>query len=861
MNPSSPETPSEASGIGRRSFLTVALAASLPAWVPEARGAAKAPRSAIDDQGVWRWSDGREVALFGVNYCLASASTFRFVKEAGIPFAAVLDADFAAFKRLGFDALRLCFWGDWENTTADGHLVENEHLDVLDQVIARAGAAGISCLFSPIVTYDALWPDALDRPKAGFSSVFEKKDLGTDPAAIAAQVRYLGALLARTNKRTGRRYSEEPAIAAIELINEPWHHAEDQAGSVCYMNALAKAIRDTGFAEPLFYNVSQDMKIAPAIADADVNGATFGWYPTGLQAGRPILGNGLLLVDEYTQLATPALGKRAKAIYEFDASCSMASYFYPAMARAFRQGGAQFATIFTYDPFSIAASNSEMNDEFLNLADTPGKAISALIAGAAMRELPRGKDFGRYPANMRFAGFRVDDRADLSEFCDAKRFYHSNDTDSRPAAAGLEHLAGCGSSKVVRYEGTGAWFLDKLSTGVWRLEVYPDAALVANPFGFRRPSRKAVRIVARARRMTIDLPDLGSSFAVAGADGHALPEAVNGGFAIEPGVYRLSRTSWNAAVDPTFHAPGGETFAPIVQHTPPASATAGRPWPIVLSIVAPVAPDTVTVQVRTANGFTAVPLKADDGFIFRGTMPASVVRPGFLDYYVTTTSGGTGRVSPSSDGAWPGDWDFPKEGGYRVPVVSGSAPLVLLDIAKDQSNIDIAQYAGIGSGIDFVPTSSGVALRLDGRALETTLFKDMPVQLAWNGALDLQGRDIGKLNYLMIEGDAEGAKPASVTIILIERDGMAWGSPIPLERGTGTARVALAALRPVQAAMLPRDLPIGINPFWLRPPAGRGGPSDRLNVADLQAVQITLGARFAGNDGSVVQLTRVSLAS
>jgi len=34
----------------------------------------------------------------------------------------------------------------------------------------------------------------------------------------------------------------------------------------------------------------------------------------------------------------------------------------------------------------------------------------------------------------------------------------------------------------VSYDGCGAYFLDKLADGVWRLELYPDAVLVQDPF-------------------------------------------------------------------------------------------------------------------------------------------------------------------------------------------------------------------------------------------------------------------------------------------------------------------------------------------------------------------------------------------
>ncbi len=61
-------------------------------------------------------------------------------------------------------------------------------------------------------------------------------------------------------------------------------------------------------------------------------------------------------------------------------------------------------------------------------------------------------------------------------------FYYSNTTTSQPKNINkLRHIAGVGSSPIIKYQGTGAYFLDKQSEGVWRLEVMPDAIHILDP--------------------------------------------------------------------------------------------------------------------------------------------------------------------------------------------------------------------------------------------------------------------------------------------------------------------------------------------------------------------------------------------
>src|SRR5206468_2808057 len=137
----------------------------------------------------------REVALFGANYCLPSACDYRAAGYVGADRKRLIEEDMAHFARMGWDALRLSFWGDWENSDAQGNLIANDHLDLLDYLIARATARGVFMLLSPIVTHTSLWPENRnDSAVVGFAKRFQKAELGTNPEAIAAQTNYLQQL-------------------------------------------------------------------------------------------------------------------------------------------------------------------------------------------------------------------------------------------------------------------------------------------------------------------------------------------------------------------------------------------------------------------------------------------------------------------------------------------------------------------------------------------------------------------------------------------------------------------------------------------------------------------------------------------
>src|SRR5437867_6016459 len=416
----------------------------------------------LDSAGVVRWRDDRqEVSLFGANYVLPTASDYRAAGYLHADRKKMINEDMAQFARMGWDGLRLTFWGDWEASDSAGNPIANDHLDLQDYLIARARERGIYMLFSPIQLYGSNWPDALsDTSAPGFGRHFGKARMGTDPAALAAQVNYLRQILNHVNRYTGVALKDEPAILFIELVNEPWHHPEDLPGSIRYINALTDAVRSTGCNKPVFYNVSQDFRIAEAIGRSRAQGVTFGWYPTGLNSGHELEGNYLRTTDAFPDMLRPELARSPRIVYEFDSPDLRTGYMYPAMARTFRAVGAQFAAMFAYDMQGTASRNLGWQTHYLSLAYTPRKAMSAILASEAMRRLPRLRSYGSYPENTRFGDFHIAYDGDLGELVASDALLYAGSTGATPPnPAALRRIAGFGSSAVAMDEGLGIHFL------------------------------------------------------------------------------------------------------------------------------------------------------------------------------------------------------------------------------------------------------------------------------------------------------------------------------------------------------------------------------------------------------------------
>jgi len=803
----------------------------------------------VDPSGVLRWRKSNvEVAMLGANYCLPSASDYRAAGAVNADRKKLIEQDMTHFARMGWDALRLSFWGDWECCDRDGNLVANDHLDLLDYLIYRAKERDMHMLFSPIVTYSSSWPGADDPAAVGFSRYYKKEELGTNPKAIAAQVNYLKQILNHVNPYTKLALKDEPYICFVELINEPAQHPQDFEGSVSYIDALVDAVRSTGCRKITFFNLSQDFAMAQAIAASKADGASIAMYPSGLVSGHELHGNFLRTVEDYSPMLAPELAGRPRVVYEYDMPDVMSGYHYPAMIRMFRSVGAQSAAMFSYDMLATAPYNLGWQTHCLNMVYTPQKAASAIIASQVMRRIPRMQPVGTYPANTRFGDFRVSYEENLSELVSDDLFYYSNNTDSRPPSPGrLHRIVGFGSSPVVRYEGAGLYFLDKLEDGVWRLEVYPDSLQIDDPFAPTRTDRMVFRLIARPWPMSIVLPDLGASFKVEPLnDGNAYSTTAAGPtFTIRPGVYLLTNPARTAAVNLPDRLPGVPYYLGIREFVcpePPQAPTSvvlhaspeypsGEPVTIAATVASADAPDNVSLQFT--NGAAASPrftMHRSSGYDYSATLPAGTVPVGEARFSIAVT--GAGKVL-----------EFPRDSpvlsakadAYRTAVVSEDSPLSIFDPVRDSRYLAVSRS---GESRNFV------AKLIEGSQAGAKAYplgyasKEMPMDFTASLYIGdrVSARGPGIAGAKSVKVRLKGVlAPSVLRLTLVERDGAAWSGKVFASDQWKDVVIPIASLRSSKSVMLPQAYP-GTWSYWLSPPPG----ATAIDVAKVERVQFSL---------------------
>lgn len=405
------------------------------------------------DNGVLKYPDGLEVALMGVNY-YGHASMQYVNMKARLPSLAdrkaAIDHDFEDLKRLGVQVVRVAAY-DREISSWNGALVDNEELDLIQYVIARCHENNMYCYFT-LITY--WWTNDTVSIGSSFSGRNAKQELFYVQEAINWQKEYIRQLLSMTNTYSGIKHVNDPTIAVIEILNEPWYISYEQLknpdlipdwqrgatwtwqrmitdgglqsdfdawrgthGGLAdnnenynqyqrervqsYIGTMYNTIRVTGAIQPVVYSVfggssdddmSQIHNILPVIAESPIEAVCMAQYWPNL--GETENDNMNMLGSMAPRPISTQIDSKARLTYEFDAvGTHLSCSAYPAIARRYRMMGSQIACQFQYDTSVTADMNQDWYFHYLNYYYTPAKAASLAAAIRCFNLLPREQNY------------------------------------------------------------------------------------------------------------------------------------------------------------------------------------------------------------------------------------------------------------------------------------------------------------------------------------------------------------------------------------------------------------------------------------------------------------------------------------
>lgn len=795
-----------------RKLLTIII---LSALFNNIYGQPKPDQVYVDEQGVMRWlADNREIQGFGVNYSLPFAHEYRVAKRAGISMEEAIRRDVYHMARLDMDLYRIHVW-DTEISDTIGNLLVNEHLRLLDFTINEMKQRGMRFIITPIAYWGNGWPEK-DEPTPGFSHKYGKGNCLSNEGAIKAQANYLHQFLNHANSYTGVAYKDEPSIVGFEICNEP-HHSGPSEKVTEFINTMVSSMRQTGCTKPIFYNITQNAGLADGYFNANIQGVTFQWYPTNLVANHRLKGNFLPQVSNYRVPFSnhPKFKKLAKIVYEFDPADVDGNIMYAAMAKSFREAGMQLAAQFAYDALCSAPTNTNYGTHFMNLAYSPNRAISLKIASSIFHHFPLYR-------KMDDNSLKISYKDDLVEWIANEKFFYSNTTRSQPKnLSSLKEIAGCGSSPLVKYTGTGAYFLDKLTDGVWRLEVMPDAYWIEDPYSPVNPNIQKAAVFHGRQQMTISLPDLGAGFTVKPLNKGNISniEVSEGQFTLIPGVYILKRSSVTTEIAPDqvyknirideFVAPSSDLNRTVLWNHAPAEILAGKAFKLKFETVSNSPVAKVTVVMSNGDKWKTIQAEKKDTNLFKAGVPAEMCQNGFLNYRIIVESRQDTTTFPGGRKGDPWRWDNKSDVTFSIRLVPDNSPLVLWNAATDWEKT----YKIWNRSVNLKPTSddaTALSIRLDKLPApdpQDSANRNYAFKFYFGEKIKGRQDELLKKKYLVIKADGLLPTPQLLEAGLTDCNGSVMAGQLMVNAKEKIFRIPLATFKPAAYLVIPRPFP------------------------------------------------------
>ena len=813
----------------------------------------------IDKNGRMIWKNNNQEAFFwGVNYSIPFAHGFRQMGRLGQDIKKNIAIDTYHLARLGTTAYRIHVWASQISDTL-GNLLENEHLKMLDYLIYRLQQRGVYSFLTPIRYGGPGYPEA-DEKTIGFADKYPKSEMYLNPNAIAAQERYLKQFVNHVNPYTGKAYKNDPMIMGFEICNEPAH--SKPAETTSFVKRMIGAVKSTGCTKPVFYNVTQNISLLEDFIKGGTDGVTFQWYPSGLVANHEVLGNFLPHVDNY---AMPFKNEKyflpkARLVYEFDAADVGRSYLYPPMALSFKEAGMQWVTMFAYDPVALAPSNTEYQTHFLNLAYSPQKAIGFKIAGKLFRNPQYKRDREKEKNPFDVDGLKISYADDFSELATNELFFHTNSTSTNPPnLSTLKSIAGYGTSPVVSYKGYGAYFLDKISDGVWRLELMPDAIWVRDPFSKATPLIENVLIKWNKTEMGVSLPDLGRSFTVTGInDGNSyFLTAKEGQFAITPGAYILStklvteeikKAKIGTITANEFFAPKETNKNFYFLQNAPEQVSEGHSIEVTVSVISPVTsikslviqPYVIGFRGKIIPSSLPVLMVKTDEYKYKATIPDTLVKPGILTYHIISESvTGETTVYPGGFKGTTSDWEYYNPETYSVRVLPATNEVQLFNIENSSQVVTFSGNSRFGSSV--VPSGIAGQSTLKFSQGKYNITQERPntsgmicvIQNHIGDKINGIAGNTSNYSQLQVFGKASG-KPVKIEVTLINKDGNAYTAKTTLSADQSSQIINLKDFTDGIMFLLPRPYPVFL-PYWYTSKIKRP-----FSLSEIERIQILI---------------------
>jgi len=309
-----------------------------------------------------------------------------------------------------------------------------------------------------------------------------------------------------------------------------------------------------------------------------------------------------------------------------------------------------------------------------------------------------------------------------------------------------------------------------------------------------------------------------------------------------------------------FHAPRPDTAPLTVVSLAAPQYLAGRDAELHARVVDAADPDSVTLFVRATPGgfYRSFSMRRAGAYEYAVSIPAGSLREGPHEFAIAAVRAGSAVTFPAGVAGKPTDWNYNGQSSWRFDVVTPRTPLRLFDPGTDAGRLTFTRIGDAGRrGLFRVALSPATGQPVFHLELPTDTSgwspADYTASLVIRERIAARQETIASANELRIRLRGLGARQTA-HITLMEDDGTSWTAAVQIDTTWQDQVIPLASFTIGRGVLLPQGFPGEWN-YWVGPAEGRGGAGDRLRLAHLERLQLSV----RRNEGRGVEVESVVL--
>jgi hypothetical protein len=388
----------------------------------------------------------------------------------------------------------------------------------------------------------------------------------------------------------------------------------------------------------------------------------------------------------------------------------------------------------------------------------------------------------------------------------------------------LKHIAGFGNSNVMSYDGRGTYFLDKIKDGLWKLEVYPDAVWIKDPFGKNGLDEPVTKLLWKKHSIKINLPNLSSDYYLIREDNSKPVQADSFEIDIEPGRYFISNvvdikeSKIENSIDFGAIKEYGSFITDFasteVKNLTPEVFYENQTRKISVDVYAVEDDLNVFVYLKKASwrNYQKEKMIRKDDFNYEYILPAELNKNGIINYFITIENHDGVLTFPGKMNVSPDYWSFNPDKSFELKILPDTSDFLIFNPSRDKENIIFSNvWRYVDYKIDYTfDSNNNIELDVSINKLKEE-FPEFAFQIFVGDYL----KDVfcDKNSMLEIEAKNENDKIKNISVRFLFNDGTASQKELKLSNNYQTFEILIPKPEEMQYALLPRPYPIFL-PYW-----------------------------------------------